>query len=399
MDNSEALLSEPIEMAMLTALGSRKGGGISVALASLSRALGRRDLFAPNVFCSRDNDLENDMGWWGTVNLEAYPTIGPAQLAYAPGIKSRLSELRPALTHAHGLWTMTSWRNLRFANSYGCPYVVSPHGMLDAWAVQHSRWNKKLFGAVIENEHLKRASCISALCLQEAESVRQYGLRNPIAVIPNGVDLPSEDVDLPLPVWLPDDRKALLFLGRIHPKKGLLPLIRSWASVVKDSPKIRDEWFIAIAGWSEGDHRRELDTEIADRGLAEDVRFVGALHAQDKASALRHASAFILPSYSEGLPMGVLEAWAYRLPVAMTAACNLEDGFTANAATELHLDNDRLAQGLLDFLNRPDADLRAMGDAGYDLVREKYSWDHVAEQHEKLYSWLLGSGEEPSFMC
>src|SRR5205807_2621978 len=119
------------------------------------------------------------------------------------------------------------------------PYMISPHGMLDPWAIRHHRWKKVLAYAVFETNHVHGARCIRALCDSEARDIRQLKLKNPVAVIPNGVDLPElrvatgTDGDAPWANLTEPGQKVLLFLGRIHPKKGLTNLLKAWAAVRK----------------------------------------------------------------------------------------------------------------------------------------------------------------------
>src|SRR5438094_7691198 len=107
------------------------------------------------------------------------------------------------------------------------PYMISPHGMLDPWAMRNSWWKKRLARVLYEDQHVRKASCLRALCQSEAESMRAFGLRNPICIIPNGIDLPTvvNGSDLSIEGQLSEQRKpggkTLLYLGRIHPKKGL----------------------------------------------------------------------------------------------------------------------------------------------------------------------------------
>src|SRR5204862_6075569 len=117
------------------------------------------------------------------------------------------------------------------------PYTVTPHGMLDAWAVRSSRGKKRIAALLYERSCLENASCLRALCTAEAEAIRQYGLRSAVCILPNGIELPAESVTMP-PPWqgvIQTDKRVLLYLGRLHPKKGLPNLLRAWAEVCGNS--------------------------------------------------------------------------------------------------------------------------------------------------------------------
>jgi glycosyltransferase involved in cell wall biosynthesis len=115
--------------------------------------------------------------------------------------------------------------------------------------------------------------------------------------------------------------------------------------------------------------------------------------------AFRNAAGFILPSYSEGLPMTVLEAWSRGLPVLMTAECNLAEGFTAGAALPIKTEPHAMANSLVEFLAMSDGERRAMGAAGRRLVENRFSWARVATEMHAVYKWVLGSGPRPSFVA
>lgn len=306
-----------------------------------------------------------------------------------------LSELSPDLVHAHGLWLRSSAESHRWCKSSRTPYVISPHGMLDPWAVQNSAWKKKLAGYWFESAHLNGAACLHALCDSEADSIRQFGQKNPVCVIPNGIELPLLEGGKVTPPWDGSGRKALLFMGRLHPKKGLPLLLEAWASLKKRTPSIADEWFLAIAGWSEVGHREELEAQVKHLGILQDVEFLGGLHGESKVAALSNAAGFVLPSYSEGLPMSVLEAWSYRLPVLMTDECHLPDGFFAAAAIRLETNVLSVEEGLSEFFEMNAVAQLAMGNRGYQLVEQQFTWEQVAVNMLGVYDWLLGGSDAP----
>ena len=138
-----------------------------------------------------------------------------------------------------------------------------------------------------------------------------------------------------------------------------------------------------------------LGTSGRARRSSPTVIFVGPAFGETKDALLRRASAFILPSFSEGLPMSVLEAWSYRLPVLMTEHCNLPEGFAADAALRIGTDVESIAEGMRLLLRSPVSDLRSLGDHGRQLVSERFTWPQVAAQMKEVYGWVLGGGEKP----
>ena len=273
--------------------------------------------------------------------------------------------------------------------------------MLEPWALQNARWKKRIAALLYEDRYLHGAACLRALCEAEAQSIRTYGLRNPIGVIPNGVDLPRlTESSVAAPVspasqTSAQGRKILLYFGRLHPKKNVANLIRAWRQALNSYPSARENWTLAIAGWDQAGYGLELKTLTNDYILAASVRFLGPLFDQEKDAAYRACDAFILPSLSEGLPVAVLEAWAYAKPVLMTAECNLPEGFTAGAAVQIGRTAAEIAAGLNQLSEMSDSDRKIMGGHGHTLVATKFSWARISEQMRSVYGWALGGGPRP----
>jgi poly(glycerol-phosphate) alpha-glucosyltransferase len=218
-----------------------------------------------------------------------------------------------------------------------------------------------------------------------------------VCIIPNGIDIPTESTASP--PWvdqIQDGKKVLLYLGRLHPKKGLANLLGAWKQARSKSPAKIEPWRLAIAGWSQLGHENELRSLAADYGLNGDVLFLGPLHGEAKAAAYSSADAVVLPSFSEGLPMAVLEAWSYKKPVLMTPQCNLPEGFSANAAFESQPNIDSLANGLALLTEATDEQRCEMGSNGWRLVNEKFTWEHVTSEMLSVYRWLVGGGAPPA---
>lgn len=405
---------------------SRKAGGLFEGVRRLHQCLADIPGMAVSVLGTQDEFTSVDLAAWSPVTVYHFGVLGPIDFAYAPALGRKLLELGSDIIHTHGIWQYPSVATLAWHKKCGGPYLVSPHGMLDPWALQNSPSKKRAARMLYEGSHLRRAACLRALCESEARSMRAYGLRNPICVIPNGIDLPSMVESPGLRVEgstlqrFAAGRKILLYLGRIHPKKGLANLLKAWKQVSGQWSVVagqRSEWVLAIAGWDEGRHEAELKRLASELGLAfADVRedkaesrkpasdpcpppsvlFLGPQFGEEKAACYRDCEAFILPSFSEGLPMVVLEAWAYGRPVLMTPECNLPEGFTAGAALRIEPSAESIAQALEDVFRAPPAALRTMGEKGRELARDRFAWPKVAAEMKAVYDWVLGSGSKPS---
>jgi len=306
---------------------------------------------------------------------------------------------------------------------------------------------KKVGGIFYENAMLRGAACLQANTLKEADDFRAYGLKSRIEIVPNGVDLPDTGkAESGNAEKLKEGKKRLLFLGRIHPKKGLVALLKAWADIQNSKSKTHNskQWQFVIAGWDQGGHEAQLKNLCGELGLriavgttkdtnshelekagwclagkddsasspatnyslpatapqslsldsgrstldSADVHFFGPAFGEEKDALLRSADAFVLPSFSEGLPMSVLEAWSYGLPVVMTPECNLPEGFAKQAAQEIRNSAGGF-EGIRTLIGMTDQERAAMGMRGRKLVEEKFTWQKVASQLKEIYESLL----------
>jgi glycosyltransferase involved in cell wall biosynthesis len=388
--------SFPVKAAFLTASLSRRAGGVYDATRLLARSLiDLRDCEAA-AFGLADDDTDRDVAGWRGVYTVATDVRGPSAFGYAPALADAVDAWAPDVLHAHGLWMYPSHVSWAWSRRWNRPYVVSPHGMLDPWAVNNSRWKKRLAGLLYEDAHLHGASCIHALCNAEYEAIRAYGLKNPVCVIPNGIDLPHLQTDAK-PGWyskVPKNARVLLYLGRIHPKKGLVNLLHAW-QIAKQAPGVEVPWCLVIAGWDQGGHEAELRSLAEQLGIDDSVAFVGPQFDEAKHASYALADAFILPSFSEGLPMVALEAWAHKLPVLMTPQCNLPEGFEAEAALRIDPEPDSISRGLLRLFSLSNEYRDRLGVHGQKLILEKFTWKVIAKQMLGVYRWLLDQGPKP----
>jgi glycosyltransferase involved in cell wall biosynthesis len=388
-----------VHIGFLTGHLTRRSGGLHDSVRRLAQTLYERGAIV-DVLGLVDRSTVDDCLAWAPLQPQVFRVIGPVTAGYAPRLYDALARSRAELVHCHGIWMYPSLACLRWESRTHRPYLISPRGMLDPWALRRSGWLKRGAGFLFQNAHLRRAACIHALCDGEADAVRAYGLRNPICVIPNAVDLPKLAANWKFGTEsflskFGGDRKIVLYLGRLHPKKNVTSLIRAWKRTLDSQHRMKENWVLAIAGWDQGGYERELKKLTSDYGLTASVRFSGPLFGQEKEAAYRACDAFILPSLSEGLPMTVLEAWAHAKPVLMTPQCNLPEGFAAGAALQIGTSPSEIAAGLKQVTEMNDEDRRAMGSRGRSLVATSFSWPRIGEQMRSVYEWVLGGGATP----
>jgi poly(glycerol-phosphate) alpha-glucosyltransferase len=329
--------------------------------------------------------------------INPFPVIGPKALGIAPGLISALRAAEVDIVHSHGLWMYPSIASL-IVTQRAARSVISPHGMLDPWALRNSAWKKRLAAFAFERSHLHRAGCLHALVEPELVAIRKAGIETPVCVIPNGVVLP-EPVNRAEQASVRGkmDRRVLLYIGRLHPKKGLHTLLEAWSATCSRVVTAREEWTLRIVGW-EGlaGYERKLRRIADELQLTRQVVFSGPLYGAAKNAALQCANGFVLPSVSEGMPVAVLEAWAHYLPVVMTPYCNIPSGFTTGAAICSAADTASLTRALTEFVLLGDGDRAVMGSRGRALVERDFTWRHIARTLLGIYEWLVGGGKAPA---
>lgn len=378
-----------MKLALLVGRLSSESGGLAVSVPAMANALAEFTEIEPHVVGVRDAARSDAAKSWGP-SVHAHRAFGPSSFHWSPAMGATLDRLAPDVLDTQGVWMNLSRVALAHHRRTRLPYVVTPRGMLDPWALKRSALRKRLVARWFENRHLAGARAIRALNADEARAIRAAGVTAPLAVIPNSIVAPAlsaTDVDAPR-------RPVIRFVGRLHPKKGLEPLLHAWAAATRD-PLARD-WRLAINGWGEAGYVERLADMVADLGIGSTTSLEGPLFGDVKDRALREAAGFVLPSFSEGLPMAVLEAWSVATPVLMTRACNLPEGFAHGAAREIDAEPERLIRGLLDFIAMPDAMRRAMGVAGRRLVEVRFDPVTMARDLASLYRWALGGGSAPA---
>src|SRR5262245_31203942 len=236
---------------------SREAGGLFHSVRGLASAVVSVNLEA-RVFGMNDPNSALDVLKWRPLSVRLFSPQSRSW-GYSNQLLPAMLDADLDILSTHGLWKYCSVASLRWHRRMARPYVVHPHGMLESWALQNAKLKKRIAALLYEDQHLRGAACLRALNEAEAQSIRAYGMRNPICVIPNGIDLPdlSETPVLQAQVFA-EGRKVLLYLGRLHPKKNVANLIRAWKQFLNSRPSTRASWVLAIAGWSQGGYEAQL---------------------------------------------------------------------------------------------------------------------------------------------
>ena len=335
-----------------------------------------------------------------TARIGATRHIRYAQSGLAVPVLSNLcwsEELRRSLNvlacevdviHAHGLWLMPNvypaWSVAR--SGARARFVLSPRGMLGDAALSYSNRKKRLFWALLQKRALDRVAVFHATSQSEYEEIRRAGLRAPVAVIPNGIDLADTS-----PGMSEETGRTLLSLGRIHPKKGLDRLLRAWAGV---GPRYRN-WSLRIAGPDEGGHAAELRS-LAESLSLQRVTIEGPLFGERKVAAIAGAALFVLPSLNENFAMTVAEALAAGVPVISTKGAPWAGLNERRCGWWIDHGVEELAVAIDEALSLPDDELRLMGERGRAWMGQDFGWPSVAAKLADVYLWIQGKGDRPA---
>ena len=298
------------------------------------------------------------------------------------------------VVHAHGLWLMSNVYAGRVAEKCNRKLVVSPRGMLSQEALEFSAVRKKLFWQILQKRAYRSAFAWHATSEAEADDLRAFGIRAPIGIIPNGVDvpaLPSPSAELPARPF--PRTRTLLFLSRLHPKKGLANLLKAWAQCVHAFPG----WALRIVGPDEEGHEAELKALVQQDSIA-GVTFAGPVYGDAKWKEYASADVFVLPTLNENFGVCVAEALGMGIPAIVTRGAPW-GGLAANrCGWWVEAGPEALAEAIREALGLTDDQRQDMGARGRSWVLRDFGWPQIAEKMSRLYSWDGSPKGRPEFM-
>ncbi|HKB14043.1 MAG TPA: glycosyltransferase [Vicinamibacterales bacterium] len=289
---------------------------------------------------------------------------------------------RADVCHIHGIWNVPEWWASHLARARNVPYVVSPRGMLQPAAVRRGEWRKAVAYRLIEERNLRGASLLHATSEQEADAIRDLHLDVPVAIVPNGVDLPSADATAGAcraRLGIPGDAFVVLFLGRMHRIKRLDLLADAFTLARATHPSLH----LVVAGPDEHDLLPALNTRLASH--AANVHTPGAVSGGEKWALLKDADVMVQCSDSESFGLAVVESLAAGVPVIATRTCPWSEIEARGCGKWV----DQNAAAIADAIRALAADAplrRDMGARAAAFAREHYSWDRIAKTMTGIYS-------------
>lgn len=320
-------------------------------------------------------------------------------LRHSAGLWETTNSVDISLIHSHGLWTDVHRCAAVMARRKRLPHVLGPCGMLEPNALRRSRWKKWLVKIWFQDRALREANCLLANSEKEYRDIRAYGLTNPVAIVPNPVPGPESIVH---PVTVEEfisrypscsGKNLLLYLGRIHPVKGVSRLVQAWSQIAHAHP----DWLLVLAGPDEGGYRDAIEKLISQTGCRDTILFTGPLDDAGKWAALHLSDIFVMPSDFENFGIAIVEAMLAGKPVITTTGTPWQVLAENHAGWWVEPTSASLEKALRQTIECGSEERRLMGERGRALA-VGFAPDIVAGMLIALYEWLLGRSARPDFV-
>jgi glycosyltransferase involved in cell wall biosynthesis len=290
--------------------------------------------------------------------------------------------------HTQGIWLYPTYITTRVARKLNKPYIITPRGMLYPQDLAKGKLKKSIFLNLFLFDDLQKAACIQTTCMEEMEHVRNLGIKSPVAVIPNSIDIAGIEKSV--------ESKSKLrigYLGRVHPRKNIARLIYVWNQLQN---YINDGELIIIG---DGDKQYlEFLKQETKRLQLNNVVFMGFLSGDEKEAALHSLSFLVVPSDFENFGNIVTEALVKGVPVITSKGTPWQELNTHHCGWWIDNDIDTIVKTLKEAIALSEKEYRQMGIRGRQLIKENYSIDIVSQKMEQLYQWILGTRKKPEFV-
>lgn len=307
------------------------------------------------------------------------------------GLRNNLIKSNYSLLHGQGIWEFPVHLMSSLAREFRVPYIISPRGMLEPWSLNQKKVKKRIAMLLFQKKDLQMADCIHATANSEAKNLRVLGFTNPIAIIPNGINL----LDYPDFNKINNTKRKLLFLSRIHEKKGIELLINSWNELDSSYTK---NWRIEIIGSGKDDYIQKLRDLINKYQLDSSIEISKSVYGIEKLKKYQSSDLFVLPSYSENFGIVIAEALACKLPVITTKGVPWSELNLLGCGEWIDIGLEPLKESLKRMLLKSNDELLKMGTIGRNLIIEKYSMKSTAEKMNRLYQWILKKECKPEYV-
>ncbi len=307
--------------------------------------------------------------------------------------RRQFEAIRPDLVHLHGIWQWQIHTAAKISRKMGIRYVIAPRGSLDPWSLEQKKWKKRLAMWLYQRRDLRRAAALHATAASEAGYLRGLGFTQTIILSPNGVVTPSAESWEACRQANPkrkDGRRRMLFVSRMHQKKGVLELVEAFARLPIEA---RKDWEVELVytlnGPTERAYEGQVKARVRELGLDGEFIFTGPLMDERKWEAYRRADLFVLPTHTENFGIVIAEALWAELPVITTTGAPWKELETAHCGWWVDFGVEPFAKALQEAIALTDEERAQMGANGRKLVEEKYQWPAIGRQMYKAYEGVV----------
>jgi len=346
-----------------------------------------------------DDFTNQDLKSWLPIKPFLYKPFGFKKIGFNPFFLKNLNKSNADIGHIHSLWSYTTYALYKWSKNNNKPFILSVNAYLFDSALRQSKIIKKLALYLGIHKVIKHASCIHVNTINEYEAVRALGYTNPIAIIPNGVQLPNLNIEYASAPWHKNaytkNKKILLYLSRIHPQKGIQLLVHSWKEL-RDSMFLND-WHLVIVGFQQDKSLFEntIIDMVAKYNLNNSVTMLSGQFDESMKACYSNCSGFILPSYNEGSSIAALNALAFSKPTLITNGCNITNVIDNGSAIGIETNIESIKNGILTLIEMSDSEREILGQKGRLFVEKNYTWESVSDQIFEIYSWLKSQRISP----
>ncbi|MDD4969964.1 MAG: glycosyltransferase [Paludibacter sp.] len=353
-------------------------GGVTAYMELLSKELGKKVelVIVTGEYNNEPVILQNSKTIFFKQRKSDLLSLLTSQTLLSKEFNRILIEEKPDIVHINGIWLIHCWIFQREAQKLGIRVIISPHGMLEPWILSHHRLKKQIAFILYQKKALRQCDNIHATATAELDNIKKLGFDVPIYIAPNGIEVSN----IPLKdSW--SKRKTLLFLSRIHPKKGIENLIEA----VSNLKELFKDYAIIIAGSGDTDYVDSLKNKTSILGVSHLFKFAGNVYGEEKWNLFRNSDVFVLPTKSENFGIVVAESLACGTPVLTTTGTPWEELTLNQCGWWIEPDVSSIEEGLKEILELNDDQLKKMGLNGRKLILEKYSSLIMTEKMIQIY--------------